>query len=415
MAQRNMKTGSEDSKAYFRIKKSERRNWMKLSKIFAEFFESEKTGGLFLMACTAASLIITNSFAGEGYLRFWRSPLDLSFLGLDLNYPLVIWVNDVLMSVFFLLVGLEIERELYEGELADLKNALLPIAAALGGMIVPFLFYLTFNYHTVSQAGMGIPMATDIAFALGALSLLGRRIPPALKIFLAALAIIDDLGAVIVIALFYTRQLSWFYLGIGLAIYGGLLLLNRLKVNHLVFYLLPGLVMWYFIHKSGLHATLVGVLLAFAVPFLKDKNRCPSCRLQHHLHKPVSFLILPIFALANTGVVLTSDWYRSFTQSNGIGILTGLIIGKPLGIGLFSYLAIKSGLTRLPEGVSFRYLAGAGLLAGIGFTMSIFITNLSFTEVWLIRSSKIAILTASAVCGCLGFLYLRLLKPFPAA
>jgi NhaA family Na+:H+ antiporter len=386
---------------------------MKLSQSFAEFFESEKTGGLFLIACTVASLYITNSLAGEGYLRFWRTPLDLSFLSLDLNYPVAIWVNDVLMSVFFLLVGLEIERELYEGELADLKNALLPITAALGGMIIPFLFYLAFNYRTVSQAGMGIPMATDIAFALGALSLLGSRIPPSLKIFLAALAIIDDLGAVIVIALFYTRELSLFYLGVALAIYGGLLLLNRLKVNHLSFYLLPGLVMWYFVHKSGLHATLVGILLAFAVPFLKDKTRCPSYRLQHHLHKPVSFLILPIFALANTGVVLTSDWYLSFTQSNGIGILTGLMIGKPLGIGLFSYLAIKSGLTRLPEGVSFRHLIGVGLLAGIGFTMSIFITNLSFSEIWLIRSSKIAILTASTLCGCFGILYLRLMKPSP--
>jgi Na+:H+ antiporter, NhaA family len=381
---------------------------MRLSPIFSEFFESEKTGGLILMACTLGSLLITNSFLGEGYLRFWRTPLDLSFLNLDLNYPVIIWVNDVLMSVFFLLVGLEIERELYEGELADPRNALLPIGAALGGMIIPLLCYLAFNFRTPSQAGMGIPMATDIAFALGALSLLGRRIPPALKVFLAALAIIDDLGAVIVIALFYTHDLSLFYFGIALAIYGGLILLNRLKVTRLVFYLLPGLVMWYFIHKSGLHATLVGILLAFAVPFLKDKKRCPSYRLQHSLHKPVSFLILPIFALANTGVVLASDWYLSFTQSNGAGILAGLVIGKPLGISLFCVLAIKSGLSRLPDGVTLRHLTGASLLAGIGFTMSIFITNLSFTDLWLIRSSKIAILAASVISGCFGILFLWL-------
>lgn len=379
---------------------------MKISPIFTEFFESEKTGGLILIGCTGLSLFLSNSGFGEPYLSFWHRHLDLSFLNIHLDYSLIHWINDGLMTLFFLLVGLEIEREIYDGELAEWRNALLPIFAAIGGMIVPALLHLSLNIGRSSQSGLGIPMATDIAFALGVLSLLGKRIPSSLKIFLAALAIIDDLGAVVIIALFYTRTLSLFHFGLVIIIFSFLILLNRLKVNRQIVYLIPGLVMWYAMLKSGIHPTTGGIALAFAIPFHKDKRLCPSFRLQHFLHTPVSFLVLPVFALANTGVVLGSNWYLSLTGNNSAGILLGLILGKPLGIILFSLLAVKTGLARLPDDLAFRHLIGAGFLAGIGFTMSIFITNLAFTDPDLITHSKIAILLASTIAGPLGYIWL---------
>jgi Na+:H+ antiporter, NhaA family len=381
---------------------------MNLSRIFSEFFESEKTGGLLLLACTFLSLFLANSSLSAAYLHFWHRSLDLSFFTIALDHTLEYWINDGLMTVFFLLVGLEIERELYDGELSDLRAAVLPIGAALGGMIVPAFFHWILNFGTVTQAGIGIPMATDIAFALGALSLLGNRIPPSLKVFLAALAIIDDLGAVIIIALFYTSHLSFPHLGAMALILLVLIILNRLKVKNLLFYIVPGIIMWFFMQKSGVHATAEGILLAFVVPFDKDKGRCPSYRLQRILHKPVSFLILPLFALANTGIVLTSSWYLSLTENNSLGILAGLILGKPLGIILASFLIVKTGWVHLPEDLTFRHLAGIGILAGIGFTMSIFITNLAFKDPILTLDSKIAILAASAVSGLLGYLWLLL-------
>lgn len=238
-----------------------------LTKLFKEFFESERTAGLILLGCTALSIVLANSSIGDSWLHFWHSSLDLSFGGLSLNHSVEFWVNDGLMAIFFLMVGLEIEREIYIGELADFRKALLPILAAVGGMVLPAGIHFFFNHGTPEQAGIGIPMATDIAFALGALSLLGNKIPLSVKIFLTALAIIDDLGAIIVIAIFYTKTLSLLYLALALAIFAVLLIFNKLKINNLVFYLVPGIIMWYCMLQSGIHATLSGVLLAFAIPF----------------------------------------------------------------------------------------------------------------------------------------------------
>jgi Na+:H+ antiporter, NhaA family len=324
-------------------------------------------------------------------------------------------VNDGLMAIFFLLVGLEIEREIYIGELTNFNKALLPILAAAGGMLVPAGIHFLFNHGTPDQAGVGIPMATDIAFALGVLSLLGNKVPTSLKIFLTALAIIDDLGAILVIAVFYTKSLSLVYLAIALGIFAILLIMNRLKVNRLAFYLLPGIIMWYCMLQSGIHATVSGVLLAFAIPFRRPSpflraaptggsaEANPSEKLQHWLHKSVAFFILPIFALANTGILLSGDWPRTLVSHNSLGIMAGLVLGKPIGILLFCFLAIRSKLCQLPEQTNWGQLLGVGLLAGIGFTMSIFITNLAFDSEAVIQHSKIAILAASLIASLLGY------------
>ncbi|HEU4469762.1 MAG TPA: Na+/H+ antiporter NhaA [Flavisolibacter sp.] len=384
---------------------------MKITQIFKGFFESEKTGGLILLACTLISLFIANSGSGEGYIHFWHSYLDLSFASISLNYSIEHWVNDGLMTIFFLLVGLEIERELYKGELADIRNAVLPIAAALGGMAVPALIHFAFNAGTASQSGFGIPMATDIAFTLGMLSLAGNRVPFSLKIFVTALAIIDDLGAILVIALFYSAGIGWGYLLSSLGIFALLMVLNKRGVKNLVFYTLPGIIMWYCMLKSGVHATITGVLLAIAIPFSRDDRTNPSYLLQHALHKPVAFIILPIFALANTGILLQSGWIRELGNSNSLGIMLGLVAGKPIGILLFCWLVIRFQWAKLPMLVTWRHLMGAGILAGIGFTMSIFISNLAFTDPGRVQYSKIAVLIASLCATILGLMVLFTLKP----
>jgi NhaA family Na+:H+ antiporter len=325
------------------------------------------------------------------------------------------------MAIFFLLVGLEIEREIYIGELADFRNALLPIVAAIGGMLFPAALHFCFNHGSPEQAGFGIPMATDIAFALGVLSLLGNRIPGSVKVFLTALAIIDDLGAILVIAIFYTSHLALGWLAAAFGILLLLLLFNKLKINNLLFFILPGILLWYCMLRSGIHATLSGVMLAFVIPFRRkrstthptaipeahiDESANPSYRLQHFLHKPVAFIILPLFALANTGIHLSPGWPQSLLSANSLGIGLGLILGKPIGILLCCWLAFRSGWCRLPEDMSWRHLLGTGLLAGIGFTMSIFITNLAFSDPAHIQGSKIAILAASLLASLLGFLCL---------
>lgn len=388
----------------------------RLTKLFKEFFESEKTGGLILVFCTVASILIANSALGEGWLHFWHAHLNLSFGAVPLDYSVEHWVNDGLMAVFFLLVGLEIEREIYIGELADFRNALLPILAAAGGMLIPAAFHFAFNHGSPEQAGFGIPMATDIAFALGVLSLLGNKVPASVKIFLTALAIIDDLGAILVIAIFYTKGLALAWLGGAAAILLLLLILNKLKINKLVFYILPGILLWYCMLRSGIHATLSGVLLAFVIPFRKpaaaprpahtEESTNPSYRLQHFLHKPVAFGILPLFALANTGIIFSAGWPQGLLSSNSLGILVGLVLGKPIGIMVCCWAAIRAGWCRMPEGMRWSHLLGTGLLAGIGFTMSIFITNLAFSNADHIQGSKIAILFASLLASCLGFVSL---------
>jgi Na+:H+ antiporter, NhaA family len=312
-----------------------------------------------------------------------------------------------LMAIFFLLIGLEIERELYIGELSDLRNATLPVFAAIGGMAIPTLIHFLLNRGTETQAGMGIPMATDIAFALGVLALLGSRVPIPIKIFLTALAIMDDLGTIVIIALFYMGDFSLLNFILALGIFAGLLILNRLGVHRLPFYLIPGFVMWYFLLKSGVHATMAGVLLAFAIPFARGDEDSPSFKLQHLLHRPVAFIIMPLFALANTGIGLTGNWNEGLAISNSLGIFSGLFVGKPLGIVLFSFLAVKMGLSELPSDVFWKHIIGAGFLGGVGFTMSIFITFLAFDNAELVQSSKISILLSSLMAGVVGFLILN--------
>jgi NhaA family Na+:H+ antiporter len=311
------------------------------------------------------------------------------------------------MTIFFLLIGLELEREIYIGELSNIRQSMLPVFAAMGGMIVPASIYLAVNYGTDNMNGGGIPMATDIAFALGVLSLLGSRVAPALKVFLTALAVIDDLGAILVIAMFYSRDLDWTSLLVAMGIFCGLIVLNRMKVKNLIPYLVAGTVMWYYMLHSGVHATITGVLLAFAIPFGDGSEKSPSFILQHFLHKPVAFIVLPVFALANTNLTISSHWYQSLLTSNSIGIIAGLLVGKPTGILLFSYLAIKTRLAQMPEEVNFRHVAGAGVLGGIGFTMSIFITLLAFEERSAIDESKIAIMMASLIAGVVGYTILK--------
>lgn len=382
-----------------------------LSHTFKRFFDSEKSGGVILILCTVISLGLANSPYGASYLHFWHQYVA----GLSIEH----WVNDALMAIFFLLIGLELEREFYSGELSDFRNALLPIFAATGGIAVPALIHFGLNMGTPTQAGMGIPMATDIAFALGVLALLGRRVPASLKIFLTALAVMDDLGAIIIIAVFYTAELATPYLLAALLVLGLLVIMNRfLRVMALAPYLIGGALMWYLMFKSGVHATIAGVLLAFAIPYSakQDDEESPSHKLEHFLHKPVAFLILPIFALANTGIVIGSGWAQELATANSLGIMAGLVIGKPLGITLLVFIGVSLGICRLPLDLNWKHVFGAGLLGGIGFTMSIFITNLAFAgDTASINASKMAILLASLTAGTIGFVWLKLLgQPAPS-
>lgn len=372
---------------------------MKLTRIFLDFFNSEKAGGLILIICTVLSLLAANLLPGGGYPEFWHSHLG----GLTLQH----WINDGLMTVFFLMIGLELEREIYAGELSGIRNATLPVISALGGMLIPAGLYLAINYNTPSQAGAGIPMATDIAFAIGILSLLGSRVPAALKVFLTALAVIDDLGAILVIAFFYTAALAWSSLLAALGIFGLLVLFNRLKIRSLIPYLAGGALMWYYMLHSGIHASVTGVMLAFAIPFRDGGERSPSYRLQKMLHWPVAMVILPLFALANTGIVLAGGWLESLGHPGSLGIFLGLIIGKPLGILLFAYAAVAFGLSSLPGGLKWNHITGAGFLGGIGFTMSIFITMLAYDDAAMADGAKIAVLIASVIAGGAGFAWLR--------
>lgn len=378
----------------------------KLTKLFTEFFESEKTSGIILIFCTIFSMAIANSSFGKDYLDFWQNEIGLEAGGVALKYSIQHWINDGLMTIFFLLIGLEIERELYIGELSDIKNASLPVFAAIGGMATPALIHFLINRGTATQAGFGIPIATDIAFALGVLALLGNRVPLSIKIFLASLAIIDDLGSIFIIALFYMSDLSILNLLWALGIFAGLLIMNRLRIHRLSLYLIPGLLMWYFMLQSGVHPAITGVLLAFAVPFAGGDEKSPSYKLQHFLHKPAALIIIPLFVLANTSISLTGKSPESLLTSNSFGIFAGLFFGKPIGILVFSLLAVKLGFAQLPGSVSWKHIIGAGFLGGIGFTMSIFITLLAFSNGEIIQSSKITILLSSLAAATVGFLIL---------
>lgn len=365
-----------------------------------KFFKDEKSGGIVLIICTIVSLIIANSAFKEEYLHFWHIP----FAGLNLE----LWINDGLMAIFFLMIGLELKREVAVGEFSRPRNAILPVAGALGGMIVPVAFFLLFNIGLPTQSGLGIPMATDIAFALGVLSLLGKRVPASLKVFLMALAVVDDLGAIMVIAIFYTKHLMLLDLSMALGIFAFLIALNRFKVYSLIPYFIGGAVMWYFMLQSGVHATIAGVLLALVIPSADRKDgRSPSFVVMHKLHFPVTFLILPTFALANTAVTISLDWHTLFTEPISLGILSGLLLGKPIGITLACLIVILAKFSKLPAGVSWYTMIGTGLLGGIGFTMSIFITLLAFDDQQIINTSKIVILTSSLLAGVLGYICLH--------
>ena len=372
---------------------------MKTTQLFKDFFYSEKAGGLTLIFCTLISLILANTSFGATYIGFWNTEIA--------HHSFSHWINDGLMAVFFLLIGLELEREIYIGELSNLKSALLPISGALGGMLLPAGLFLLLNFGTATQSGAGIPMATDIAFALGVLSLLGNKVPTSLKVFLTALAVIDDLGAILVIAIFYTKTIIWLNLIIAISIFALLLVFNRLKVYNLIPYLIGGVIMWYFMLNSGVHATITGVLVAFAIPFSHGKEKSTSYIIQDWLHKPVAFFILPIFALANTAIIFNTNWHYALSHKYTLGIALGLLIGKPLGITLFTYLSVKLKICDLPNDINWKAIIGVGFLGGIGFTMSIFVTLLAYSDENHIDNSKIMILVSSLIAGIVGFIYLK--------
>jgi len=372
---------------------------MKLTKYFKDFLRSESASGIILIVITVLTLLTVNFIFRERFLAFWQTGL--------LGKPLDFWVNDLLMTFFFLLVGLEIEREIYVGELSDLKQALLPILAAAGGMIVPAFIYISFNSQSGQIDGFGIPMATDIAFSLTILTILSSRIPSSLKVFLTALAIIDDLGAIIIIAIFYTKHFSLLFLILALALLVVMILLNRKKVQGLLFYFIPGALMWICLYKAGIHPTIAGVLLAFVIPFGKGDESSPSHKLETRLHAPVAFFILPVFAVANTGILLSSSDFETLLSANSLGIIIGLLIGKPLGIFLFSWIGVKTKICSMFEDLKWSHIAGAGMIAGIGFTMSMFITLLAFDDQFVVKISKLAILFASFMAATSGYLFLR--------
>ncbi len=367
---------------------------MRSTKLFKEFFASERLGAFVLMFATAASLLLANTFFGDSMQHFFHSPV--------LGMPIEQWVNDGLMVIFFLMIGLELEREIYVGELSSWRNAALPVVAAVGGMAIPALIHFALNIGTDTTRGAGIPMATDIAFSLGVLALFGSKVPYALKVFLSALAIADDLGAIVVIALFYTKDVAFAYLAGAMSIFGILGILNRMRIQILWPYLVGGLLMWWCFLQSGVHATIGGVLLAFAIPFSKRREDCISHRLQLRLHYPVALLILPIFAIVNTCIPLHGEWYFNLFQPNSLGIYFGLLVGKPLGIISFCLLAVYFKFGRMPDSLGRRHLVGAGILAGIGFTMSIFISTQAFDDHELINMSQISVLLASATSVIIG-------------
>ncbi|MCD1117675.1 Na+/H+ antiporter NhaA [Chryseobacterium turcicum] len=380
---------------------------MRLSQYFKKFFQSNQSSGILLIFCVSLALIIANSPLGSSFQQFLD--FQIGFEDLHLKYPVSIWINDGLMAIFFLLVGLEIKRELVEGELSSFKNASLPIFAAIGGMLVPALIFVAFNSGTDYSNGWGIPMATDIAFSLAIISMLGKRVPASLKIFLAALAIVDDLGAILVIAIFYTEQIHWMYLLLSFGIVAILFALNFLKVTKLIYYIIPGIFLWYFLHHSGIHATIAGVLVAFSIPTNASNTKIsPLEKMEHSLHFPVNFLIMPIFALTNTNIAFNSSMIDGLFNSLGLGIIGGLVLGKLIGINLFSLIAIKLKISSLPQRSSWNQMIGVGLLAGIGFTMSIFIALLSFKhEIAFQDEAKFAILIASVIAAVSGYMILN--------
>jgi NhaA family Na+:H+ antiporter len=416
---------------------------------FQEFIRLEAAGGILLLACAVVALVWANSASAAGYFALWATNMTMGIGAFEISKPLLLWINDGLMAIFFFVVGLEIKREILTGELSSPKSAALALVAAVGGMVVPAAIYTIVNWGGSGVGGWGIPMATDIAFALGVLALLGKRAPLALKVFLTALAIVDDLGAVLVIALFYTAKVKIGFLLMGGGVLVALLAANRLGVRRTSVYVVLGILLWIAFLKSGVHATIAGVLLALTVParrvidgqsFLRkgrvlleefsrglqpgiahptsdqmdalhaledasEKLDTPLHRMEHALHGWVAFFIMPVFALANAGVALGGG--EGLTGRVTLGVILGLFVGKQIGVTLFAWLSVKLGWAELPAGVSWRQIYGVSFLCGIGFTMSLFIANLAFDDVVLLDGAKVGILAASVVSGLVGWLMLR--------
>ena len=424
------------------------------------FIKLETSSSIILFVATIAALILANSNLGEQFLGFWKNYITISFPGFKISKPILKWINDGLMAVFFFLIGLEIKREILIGELSNIRKASLPVLAALGGMIFPALLFVTFNSGNQGSEGWGIPMATDIAFSLGILTLLGKRVPLGLKVFLMAFAIIDDLGAVLIIAFFYSSKLIWANIAMGLIIVAVLIVLTRLRLYSKYFYFIAGVVVWVLFLKSGIHSTIAGVLMALTIPIdrhietrtfydkgneilkrfydacqskdkktnilnhdqlvaidemeeLTEKTASPLQYLEHSLHGWVAYLIIPLFALANAGVVFSFTGDTNTLLASNIAI--SLVVGKFIGIFLISYLAVKLKLSELPKNVNFISMAGVAFLGGLGFTMALFINDLAFTDEVLINSAKMGILGGSLVAGVMGYIVVRMsLKAKPA-
>ncbi|HEY4538674.1 MAG TPA: Na+/H+ antiporter NhaA [Faecalibacter sp.] len=377
-------------------------------KVFKDFVQSSNFGGALLFICVILSLIVANSPLAETLQSILDTTIGYENENIHLKYSISLWINDGLMAIFFLLVGLEIKREIVEGELSSPKKAILPILAAIGGAIVPALIYIFLNNGLDTSEGWGIPMATDIAFALAVISLLDKRVPTSLKIFLAALAIVDDLIAILVIAIFYSSGIHFdalAYAGIGMIV---LIVMNRMKVQNPYLYLIPGVFIWYFVHHSGIHATIAGVLVALTLPTNETDVESPLEKLEHALVKPVNFLIIPIFAFANTNITIQSEMIEGLTSPLGLGIGLGLLIGKPIGIVTTTFICSKLGIGQLPLNSNLMHMVGVGLLAGIGFTMSIFISILSFSDPLHVEEAKLAVLLTSLLAGIIGFIVLKM-------
>lgn len=377
---------------------------------FKDFFRSGQIGGVILLVCVVVSLFIANSSYAPAFSALLATDLGFTFGTQIYTFTVSAWVNDALMAVFFLLVGLEIKREMLEGELSSIKKASLPVIAAVGGMLVPAFIYFLFNKGQSTASGWGIPMATDIAFALAIISMLGKSVPTSLKVFLAALAIVDDLGAILVIAVFYTNQVHFEYLLMAGGVLALLLVFNFFKIKQLYFYLVPGVFLWYFIHHSGIHATIAGVLLALTIPTNKTNIESPLEKLEHLLNGPVNYFIMPVFALANTNITFQKEMIQGLVSPLGLGIIVGLFVGKTVGVTLFSWLGVKLKLGSLPTRSSWKHIIGLGMLAGIGFTMSIFISLLSFSDELHITEAKFAVLCASVISGLVGFIFLKSIR-----
>lgn len=385
-----------------------------MSEMVKKFLRLESASGIILILSAALAMLLANSSLAGSYQAFLDVPVQIRIAALDINKPLLLWINDGFMAIFFLLVGLEVKREMLEGALSTREQATFPAIAALGGMLAPALVYTLFNYSDeVARAGWAIPAATDIAFALGVMALLGKRVPLSLKVFLLALAIMDDLGVIVIIALFYTSQLSLEALVVSLTAIAVLWWMNRRGVDRISAYILVGVVLWVAVLKSGVHATLAGVIVGFMVPIKGVRHESPLKHLEHALHPWSAYLILPLFAFANAGVSLAGIGLADMLKPVPLGIMLGLFIGKPLGVFTISWLAVKIGVAKMPDGITFRHIFAVSILCGIGFTMSMFIASLAFEHGGLDYGnySRLGILSGSTLAAVLGYLALRWALP----